>query len=389
MARERKTRKCRRCPTMIYPESVTGFCLSCLKEVRHQNTPTGLVAADREKQRSAFELATLKKKYDEALKTVQRQERELHVVKELEQAGVEPFAIEPREGSGTSEGTVVLVASDWHVEERVDPAKVSYLNEFNTDIAKQRAERFFRAGLRLTNLLAQDIKISTVVLALLGDFISNDIHDEFPEINALPPMHAIVFAQNLLISGIEYILANSPYDLVIPCHSGNHARTTKTTRFSTENGHSLEYLMYLHIATYFKDNPRVQFRIADGYHSYLNIYGKTLRFHHGHSVKYQGGIGGLFIPAFKAIAQWDKARKADLDIFGHFHQMKDGGNFVSNGSLIGYNAFALSIKADYEPPKQTLLLLDKKRGRTCTWPILLDPEGEQARTARESWLRAA
>ena len=80
----------------------------------------------------------------------------------------------------------------------------------------------------------------------------------------------------------------------------------------------------------------------------------------------------MFIPAYKAVSQWDKGRRADLDIFGHFHQTKDGGKFLCNGSLIGYNSFALRIKADYEPPQQTLLLVDKKRGRTCTWPILLE-----------------
>ena len=37
------------------------------------------------------------------------------------------------------------------------------------------------------------------------------------------------------------------------------------------------------------------------------------------------------------------------------------------------NAFALSIKADFEPPKQALFLMDKRRGRTCTWPILFQP----------------
>jgi hypothetical protein len=382
----RKTRKCKRCPAMVYPEGITGLCANCLNEERRRSTPSELIAADREKQRVAFELSTVKKKYDEALKTIKRQERELHVVNELAAMGAEPFRIEPHEGSGTSEAAVVLVASDWHVEENVDPARVSYLNEFNIDIAKSRAETFFRAGLRLTNLLAQDIKIHTVVLALLGDFISNDIHEEFPELNELQPTHAIVMAQNLLISGIEYLLENSAYNLVVPCHSGNHARTTRTTRFGAENGHSLEYLMYLHLAAYFRNNDRVQFRIAEGYHSYLDVYGKTLRFHHGHAVNYQGGVGGLFIPAFKAISQWDKARQADLDIFGHFHQSKDGGKFVCNGSLVGYNSFALSIKADYEPPKQTLLLLDKKRGRTCTWPILFSAEGSRAKA---SWLKAA
>lgn len=316
-------------------------------------------------------MSTTKKKYDQALKDIKRLERELYAVNELAEAGVEPIAIEPREPSGTAEGSIILMASDWHVEERVDPAKVSHLNEYNLDIAKARAEKFFQSSLRLTRLLQQDIKVSTVVLALLGDFISNDIHEEFPEINQLQPMHAIMFAQNLIVGGLEFLLEHSKLNLIVPCHSGNHARTTDTTRFGAENGHSLEYLMYLHLQTHFRNEPRIEFRVAEGYHSYLDVYGKVIRLHHGHAINYQGGIGGIFIPAFKAISQWDKARQADLDLFGHFHQSKDGAKFVCNGSLIGYNAFALKIKADYEPPKQNLLLIDKKRGRTCTWPILM------------------
>ena len=70
---------------------------------------------------------------------------------------------------------------------------------------------------------------------------------------------------------------------------------------------------------------------------------------------------GIFIPAYKAISQWNKARYADLDVFGHFHQSKDGGNFICNGAGIGYNSFALSIKADFEHPSQTFFLVDHKR----------------------------
>jgi hypothetical protein len=216
------------------------------------------------------------------------------------------------------------------------------------------------------------VAISNVVLALLGDFISNDLHEgESVEMNEQQPMHALQTAQSFIVSGIEFLLANSSYTLTIPCHSGNHARTTKKTRFSAENGHSLEYLMYLHLAAYFRTEPRVQFIIPEGMHSYMQIYDQTIRFHHGHAVKYGGGVGGIFVPAYKAISQWNKARHADLDVFGHFHQSKDGGNFLCNGSLIGYNGFALSIKADYEQPRQSLFLMDKKRGRTATWPILV------------------
>lgn len=343
-------------------------CVKCYRAARAAAVPSARVQSDRELHQKNAALSDLQMRYREALKTIERMEKEHGITAHLGD-GIDTFRITPKKGSHTSEGTVVVAASDWHVEENVG-AEVGGLNLFNMDIAKQRVERFFRSALRLTNLLQQDITIDTMVLALLGDFISNDIHDEFADITEVTPMHALIAAQNMAASGIEFLLKHSSLKLVVPCHSGNHARTTKTTRFSTENGHSLEYLMYCHLAAYFRHEPRVTFIIPEGMHSYLQVYDTMIRFQHGHAIKYGGGVGGIYIPVNKAIAQWNKARHADLDVFGHFHQMRDGGNFICNGSLIGYNAFALSIKADYEPPKQALFLIDKKRGRTCTWPII-------------------
>lgn len=316
-------------------------------------------------------MASLRASYAEALKTIERQEQQLAAAGALE-ASPKLISIEPKKGTRTSEGTAVIVASDWHIEETVGP-EVDGLNVFNLSIAGRRARQFFQHGLRLVQLLQQDISISTIVLALLGDFITNDIHDgEQVEMNQIAPMEAIARAQGLLISGIEFLLAHSTCNLVIPCHSGNHARTTRKTRFHAENGHSLEYLMYLHLQAYFRHEKRVQFLIAPGLHSYVQVYDQTLRFQHGHAMKYGGGVGGIYIPINKAIAQYNKARHADLDVFGHFHQLRDGGNFICNGSLIGFNSFALAIRADFEKPRQALFLLDKRRGRTCLWPIILD-----------------
>lgn len=326
---------------------------------------------DRAARRAADERAVLKQKYEIALKTIESQEHELQAHTALK-AGLDTFKIEPRLRQGTSEGTVVVLASDWHIEERVG-AEVGGLNTYSLAIAKQRATKFFQATLRLLTLLQQDITIQTVVLALLGDFITNDIHDgENAEANEITPMMALTTAQSFLISGIEFLLEHSKVSLVIPCHSGNHARTTKKTRFGAENGHSLEYLLYVHLAAYFRHEPRITFLIADGMHSYVDVYSTTIRFQHGHAIKYGGGVGGIYIPVNKAIAMWDRARPASLNCFGHFHQLVDGGNFVANGSLIGYNSFALSIKAAYEKPKQALFLIDKKRGRTANWPILVE-----------------
>jgi hypothetical protein len=353
----RTTLQCR------YRDAVTKF---------GEPTPSAAIDQDRERRKVAAEATTLKKKYDDALSTIERLERELGAVNAL-RAGVDTFAITPKLKSGTAEGTVVVLASDWHVEEKVG-AEVGGFNTYDLDIATDRATRFWQGVLRLTRLLQQDITVKEMVVGLLGDFITGQIHEENAEQNHLTPNFAIVFAQNLLISGIEFLLDHTDCRLTFVCHSGNHARTTKKTRFGTENGHSLEYLMYLHLAAHFRSEKRVTFIIPEGMHSYVQVYDQTIRFQHGHAIKYGGGVGGIYIPVNKSLAQWNKARRADLDCFGHFHQMRDGGNFLCNGSLIGYNSFALSIKADFEPPKQTLFLIDRDRGRTCTWPILLEPK---------------
>jgi hypothetical protein len=99
-----------------------------------------------------------------------------------------------------------------------------------------------------------------------------------------------------------------------------------------------------------------------------------IRFHHGDVLNYQGGIGGVTIPASRAIMNWDKDRKAYLDVFGHFHTlMLDTGShkFVLNGSVCGYSPFAVSIKAPYEEPKQAFFLIDKHRGKTISTPIFV------------------
>jgi hypothetical protein len=158
--------------------------------------------------------------------------------------------------------------------------------------------------------------------------------------------------------------------ILIPCSIGNHGRTTIKPRHSTAYKNSYEWLLYKLLEQEITDG--VTWFIGESYHTYLNVYDKTFRFHHGDGLKYQGGIGGLTIPVEKAIASWNKGKQADIDIFGHWHTSQQNPKWISNGSLVGHNAYSISIKAAYEPPQQTYFLFDNKRGRTGTWPIFLE-----------------
>jgi hypothetical protein len=286
--------------------------------------------------------------------------------------GVRSFNITPAKGRASSEATAIWLASDWHVGEKVTRGQVNNLNEYNPTISKRRGENFFKNGLKLTDMAAKEVHVDTIVLALLGDFITGHLHLDAVENNYLAPVEETIYAQEIIISGINFILEHSKYKIIVPCHSGNHGRTTKFSHFGSENGHSLEYFMYCSIANYYRNEKRVQVIIPEGAHSYLDIYGYRVRFLHGHDVKFNGGSGGITIPLNKAISQWDKACPAYLTCLGHFHQRFDGNSFLVNGSLIGYNSFALSIKASAERPAQQFCLIDKDRGKTIVAPILVE-----------------
>jgi hypothetical protein len=305
-----------------------------------------------------------------ALDTINLLSKKVEVIKSIQDVVTTTIKVPTHQVNGA---TAVVLASDWHYWETVNPEQVDNLNEYNKTIAERRAERFFQSIVKLLSVYNKHSNIDTLVLALLGDFISGNIHDELMESNQGLVIDELMAVQSAIASGLEYLLENTNVKIILPCHCGNHGRITEKTHIATEAGNSLEYLMYHNLANYFKNEKRVEFRIARGYLSYVEIAGFTIRFHHGHSLRYAGGVGGIFIPAFKAISQWDKARRADLDCFGHFHQVKDGGKFISNGSLVGYNDYALRIKADYEKPKQVFFLVDHKRKeKTSTNPVFVE-----------------
>jgi hypothetical protein len=336
-----------------------------------------------EKAQMELELQKLRDKQSgKEIRISALQEKVLGLEKELESLAsyrdltVQASEIHPKLSAGTSESAAVVVWSDHHSEELVRPGQVSGKNEFNLEIYDRRFSQLVHGTLAWLSIEQQKTSIKTLVIALLGDYFTNNIHEDAAESNLLAPVDAAYNAQNHLIGGINYILEHTPEDLelLIVCHSGNHARITKKQRIATETGNSLEHYMYYVMRDHYKGNSRVKFQIAEGYHSFVTFFDHyKIRFHHGHAIKYQGGVGGITISVNKAIAQWNKTTWADLDVFGHFHTKFDGGNFIANGSLIGYNPYAVFIKASYEKPSQTIFLVNKKfMEKTMTAPIYLE-----------------
>jgi hypothetical protein len=276
------------------------------------------------------------------------------------------------------ETIAIACISDVHAEEEVIKSVVSGLNTYNLQIAEERVERFFK---RLLYMIRQNrkagYKIESLVLALLGDFISGYIHEELEETNQLTPPQATLFIQKLLIKGIKTVAEEGNFkEILIPCIPGNHGRTTKRKRFSSGYRNSYEWLMYNNIADLFKQDPKydnIKFIIAEGEFIYLNLFGYINMFSHGDHFNYQGGIGGIEVPLKKWILRENSVVSTGVDMawIAHWHQYIVSNKVRVNGSVIGYNGYARSFGFAPEPPKMQFQLLDKRRGYTLNNPIYL------------------
>lgn len=309
------------------------------------------------------------KKYRAALAENRRLQDEMDAALAITSVDKSMFRIKSRERKHDSEATAFAVLSDIHVEEEVKPSTVNYKNKYNLDVAKRRVSQFFERVVRLIRKEEQDVVIHDLVLILNGDMTTGRLHEENLENCLLRPIDAMLYAQDLLIAGLTFLQDNLKQNVSVVCKVGNHGRLTRKVHNSTERGNSLEWMLYHNLAAQF---PDMDFRIEDSYHTYLDVYNKTIRVHHGHAVRFHGGVGGLTIPLNKAIHQWNLTKWADLDVVSHFHQHMNMPRFIVNGSVIGFNAFAVSIKAEFDRPQQAFFLVDKKRFRTITAPIFFD-----------------
>ena len=336
-----------------------------------QVAKTPQVALEELREKSALE--TLRDRYNEVLDELNKKDMMLSQYAELANCAkdVDITTKHPKK----REVVPVIVASDWHIEETVDSAITNGLNAYNSAIAEDSIKQFFNNSIYLVNNLAKkESKVNTIVLALLGDIINGVLRAEDLENNSETPIDAMYRARAFIYSGIKKLVEDTKCNIKVVCCVGNHGRLTEKIHFSNQVHHSLEFLMYKTLQMDFKDNSSIEFIIAEGPYKIISIFNMRVRFQHGHTFKYHGGIGGLGVPVLRKIAQLNNIEHADLDVLGHFHSSQTFGRAIINGSLVGSNGYSMSLGLPHEPPQQTFFLIDSKYGRTVVTPIFIDRE---------------
>ena len=275
------------------------------------------------------------------------------------------------------ENTAISLMSDNHLEERVEAPVVNFLNEYNPKIAERRTLNYFkRLQFLIDQLRKGDWKIKHLVLGLLGDIINGYIHEEYLESNFMSPTEAVLFAQDLIIRGVEFLVNNGNFETIkIVCIRGNHGRTSVRKKHATGYKNSYEWMMYTQLKKWFENRPgyeHVEWIIPKSEFATLQVYDKTWLFGHGDHFRYMGGVGGVMTPFMRWMGKMNEVMQVNKFAIAHWHQYINLPFGMINGSIIGYSPYAFAYGFKPEPPQQQFQLQDSKRGFTVNTPVILE-----------------
>jgi hypothetical protein len=287
-----------------------------------------------------------------------------------------PKWITKRSRKGAHHATALLMLSDLHLDEVVDLAAMSGLNEYNREIAERRLERVIDGTVRLATEYVSGVTWDGIVVALNGDLLSGDIHEELARTNVAPTTASVTYWVPRLAAALTH-LADTFGAVFVPCTDGNHDRNYRKTPSKQRAESSFAWVIYNWLADMLRDDERITFAITTAPGQCYPIYDTVFHQSHGDAFRSAGGVGGLYPSMLKHIHRLDAMWAAqgvavDVHLFGHWHQYLTGPNFIVNGSLKGYDEYARANAFRPEPARQALAVVTPERGIVQQMPVYAD-----------------
>jgi hypothetical protein len=270
-------------------------------------------------------------------------------------------------------GTPFLLLSDLHLDEVVQPAEVLGMNAYNRKIAEMRLTKTFQGAAKITRDYWTGITYDGIVVPLMGDLYSGDIHEELTQTNEDTLLGSILHWTDHLAAGIS-LLADEFGKVHVPVVVGNHSRRTRKPRSKFRARDNFDWFTGQLLAKMFKNDKRVTFDVSESPDTVVNVYGHKVMVTHGDQANGGNGIGGAFMPIMRLDAK-KRARSAavqqpfDLMLLGHWHTLMFAPNFVVNGTTKGYDEYAFTSNFGYEEPSQALFVMTPEHGKTYTAPV--------------------
>lgn len=275
----------------------------------------------------------------------------------------------------SSKSVPVLFLSDLHFDEVVEPSQVEYVNQYNREIATKRITAVFNNALELLTKKLK-AKYAGAVVALGGDLLSGNIHEELAETNEATILESILALTDLLHAGLSQMVEEFG-KLYVPCVVGNHGRIHKKPRAKFRVQQNYEWIVYQLLSQRFASDKRVTFEIPESTDVTFKIFNTTFLLTHGDQFKGGSGISGIFTPLMLGASRKLKRQQAvqkpfDVMMVGHFHSYIHTNSLIVNGTTKGLDEYAYQMNFGCEEPQQALFMVHEKRGITIRTPVFCD-----------------
>lgn len=358
----------------------------------------GLMDPDRRHlERYNVKLADENKRLREELKSVHRESLSADKVRKeilgLAERTPAPPDWTVRQKVGGSPGIPTTVWSDWHYGEVVTSQGTNGVNEFNCEIAKRRCRLLVE---RLINLSYEHMvrpNYPGIVVALLGDIVSGEIHEELTWTNDRHNVAAVIEVVELLLWALREV-AKAFGRVHVVCAPGNHGRLARRWHYKESVVRNLDWLVYCMLEKHLAADDRITFDIPENGEPMWRIYNMQYLGMHGHDLGVRGGDGiiGALGPIARGqvkVTNMQSQINRDFDhlVIGHWHQYISLPRITVNNSLKGYDEYArIALKATYSRPSQALWFTHPRHDITARWEILLDEKREGVQPTTIQWM---
>jgi len=266
----------------------------------------------------------------------------------------------------------ILTISDIHLGELINAIEINGINEYNSDIMKERLDRIFYYFI----YYCKKYEIKTVNILLLGDLLSGGHVPELMKYNEFSDVEALFILQEYFCNKLVEIQDNFS-EIKVEILAGNHSRIPEgKPEYKKAAIVNYEYILAKQLKIFFdliqKDNKekKIKINVNESLFKVIDIADRKFLITHGHILSNGSnsfaGIPyyGLAMSASKiegAFKQFESLNFSDI-LIGHLHCLSKVktpfGNLYINGSIIGVNEFALFKMKVTSTPEQLMLIVE-------------------------------
>jgi len=290
---------------------------------------------------------------------------------------------------GDTPQVVVAPLNDLHIGDNVNLEQMSGLNSYDIDIFNRRLYGWTTQLLNLVALRRNVAPVDELIIPMLGDMVSGDIHEELARTNIDNCMQQMIRGANLIAQALMF-LAPHFKTIKVPCVVGNHGRMTRKPPMK-DKYMDWDYMLYQWVAAYLQNQKHITFSIPKAFINSFEVGNSNILIMHGDSISGAGsnqaiakGVTGLraFLQFRTTLedafltSQDGMITQFDSVLMGHFHRIEEidigTGAIHICGTMKGGDEFAAQRMHSITKPKQLVTYWHPKYGNVGKEVIYLN-----------------